>query len=196
MPHSVLSPLPPPTVLTLDTEQVKWNLAFHEAGHSVAGLVWGVRGLTPQLVAVEHEGRHGFSGHTHFEVAPGLEAVTHMAAGGRADRLYLKRTELWSLHRQILEQVTEGEHDRAHAENLLGQCVDWKPVYATVESTLREVWEDVERVAAELHAHERVTDDRLRDLAPRALALLADRAPDPDAYEEITAAWKAAGVSP
>ncbi|WP_372412775.1 hypothetical protein [Streptomyces luteireticuli] len=175
----------PSRVLTYLTHaQLKEGMAYHEAGHAVAGSLWGFA-VAPRIFEVPfpdaefgigYTGETPYSGRVRWAVA-----VAHTAeAGNIANQLHLQRTGLWT---EDLAVLVSSDHDRliavdtlaevgftmhhgrdAPAESLGADGASWEAVSEQVRRALCRLWPQVEEVAADLVMSGSASAERVREI--------------------------------
>lgn len=105
--------------MSLNYDQVRLSTAFHEAGHAVVAMSYGVHIVTSEVMAWSPEpGRCLVTGNTAFRAAAvsPWHFAAHCAAGQVAQVQYLLTHGLWTPERAL---ACDAVHDREQAVDVL-----------------------------------------------------------------------------
>ncbi|MFI9028839.1 hypothetical protein [Streptomyces sp. NPDC053560] len=159
-------------------EEARWALAFHEAGHAVTALAYGMHLVSTGLITVTtQDGDWATTGRTRVvtNAVSAQHFAIHMAAGERADLHHRSRTG------PVTSETVElalSEHDREDAIAfltargfLLGRDhtppggMSWKSVQYAADFAVTGLWDPIEAVADGIHARNSLTGDEAAALA-------------------------------
>lgn len=170
---------PRPTVPmpTLTYEQARLGLAFHEAGHAVLSMAYGMQVIDSQVIAWQADnGTISVTGNTRH-VAAGVSPwryAAQSAAGELAHVRHLKQTELWTPE---LEAGCVSLHDRELAIDVLAQFgyllgrghaplggKSWPHIQRVADRTVALLWPYITTVALAMDQRTKLTGDEIADL--------------------------------
>ncbi|KJY36240.1 hypothetical protein [Streptomyces katrae] len=170
-------PLPVVAMPTLTHEQARLGLAFHEAGHAVLSMAYGMRVIHSQVIAWQTaDGTMAVTGNTRH-VAAGVSPwryAAQCAAGELAHVRYLKQDGLWTPE---LEAGCVALHDRELAIDVLAQFgyhlgrghtprggKSWPTIQAVANRTVALLWPHITTVAHAMDQRTKLTGGEIADL--------------------------------
>ncbi|MDT0422198.1 hypothetical protein [Streptomyces evansiae] len=158
-------------------EEARLGLAFHEAGHAVLALAYGMRVHTSEVIAWAPEpGRWGVTGSTRSEssVMSPWQFAAMCAAGQIAQVGYLLAYGLWTPERAL---ACAAEHDRAMAVDALAGFgiplgvnsvpeggKSWGMVRGMARRKVGHLWGEIRTVALAMNERTKLTGDEIADL--------------------------------
>ncbi|GLV86575.1 hypothetical protein Slala03_62640 [Streptomyces lavendulae subsp. lavendulae] len=171
-------PLPLVPMASLSYEQVRLGLDFHEAGHAVLSMAYGMQVVESRVIAwQETDGTMSVTGKTR-SVAAGVSPwryAAQCAAGEQAHIRYLKQTGLWTPE---LEAGCAALHDRELAIDVLAQFgfrlgrghapiggKSWPTIQAVADRTVTLLWPHITTVAHAMDQQTQLTGDEIAELA-------------------------------
>lgn len=163
--------------MPLDYEQARLGMAFHEAGHAVLCLAYGVRVLTSEVIAWEPEpGRWALTGNTAHQIwdlSPWHFAA--ISAAGEISQIgYLMAYGLWTPERAL---GCAADHDREQAIDVLtgfgyrlGRSAvpeggkSWGMVQGMARRKVGYLWREIRTTAHAMNDRTKLTGDEIADL--------------------------------
>ncbi|MET8506030.1 hypothetical protein ABZV60_15415 [Streptomyces sp. NPDC004787] len=158
----------------LGYEQARLGTAFHEAGHAVVAMAYGVHVVSSEVVAWFPEpGRYAVTGQTFYEFRPSMpwQFAAQCAAGTLAEVEYLLTHGLWTPQRAA---SCDAEHDREQAIDMLagnGHCLgrdrvpaggkSWGQVRGMARRRVGLLWREIRTVAHAMNEHTKLTGDQI-----------------------------------
>jgi len=158
--------------MPLSYEQTRLGIAFHEAGHAVLALAYGMRVITSEVIAWEPEpGRFTVTGRTRNEAAgtPPWRYAAQLAAGEIAHVTYLMTYGLWTPERAA---ACQADHDRDNAITTLARFgyalghpqvsedgKSWGMVRGMARRKVTHLWNEIRTVALAMDEHTVLTGD-------------------------------------
>lgn len=167
-----------PVRVDLTVDDVRQGLAFHEAGHAVLCMAYGMRVITTGITTWQNEsGRQSTVGMTSWtaESVPCHDIAAQAAAGEIAHRRHLAETGALTAD---TERSADAAHDREHAVAILADAgvsltehggptpneISWQEVYAAAEKRVVHLWPQITAVATALVGRE-LTGDEAAEIA-------------------------------
>ncbi|MBT2490407.1 hypothetical protein J7E96_18155 [Streptomyces sp. ISL-96] len=163
--------------MALSYEQARLGMAFHEAGHAVLSMAYGMHVLTSEVIAWSPEiDRWSLTGNTAFEVddTNPWRFAAQAAAGEIAHVQYLMTCGLWTPERAY---ACTADHDREQAIDVLAQfgyrlgrdCVpqdgkSWGMVRGMARRKVGLLWREIRTVAHAMNEHTKLTGDEIAAL--------------------------------
>lgn len=163
--------------MPLPYKAARLGIAFHEAGHAVLAMAYGMRVLTSEVMAWEPEpGSWAVTGKTAHEAqgTPPWRFAAMAAAGEVAQVGYLMAYGLWTPERAY---ACTADHDREQAIDVLaehGYCLarghvpaggkSWGMVRGMARRKVGYLWHEIRTVAHAMDAHTVLTGDEIADL--------------------------------
>ncbi|MFH8937036.1 hypothetical protein [Streptomyces griseosporeus] len=163
--------------MPLPYEAVRLGIAFHEAGHAVLAMAYGMRVITSEVMAWEPEpGRWAVTGNTAHEAynTPPWQFAAMAAAGEIAEVGYLMAYGLWTPERAY---ACTADHDREQAIDVLarfGFCLardhvpvggkSWGMVRGMARRKVGHLWHEIHTVAHAMSERAVLTGDEIADL--------------------------------
>ncbi|WP_055620610.1 hypothetical protein [Streptomyces sp. JHA19] len=163
--------------MPLDYEQARLGIAFHEAGHAVLSMAYGMHVITSEVIAWEPEpGKWAVTGNTAHQAqdTPPWRYAAQCAAGEIAQVQYLMAYGLWTPERAA---ACAAAHDRELAIDVLaqfgyrlGRCIvpeggkSWGMVRGMARRNVGHLWREIRTVAHAMHEHTVLTGDEIADL--------------------------------
>ena len=151
----------------LTGDQVHRHTSFHEAGHAVVSMAFGLHLVDTQVYREEQdEDRVFFTGNTQVfvDVVPALRFAVSLAAGDVAEQRHLREQGL--LTDEIAGMRAGQDHDQAHAIATLADCgfriaadhaprggMAWAEVVEVAEWVVDLLWTRISTVGEALYAH-------------------------------------------
>ncbi|MFE2423960.1 hypothetical protein [Streptomyces hokutonensis] len=158
----------------LSYEQARLGMAFHEAGHAVLALAYGMRVNTSEVIVWEREeGGWGLTGSTNFAShgTPPWHFAAQCAAGEIAHVQYLLIRGLWT---PDTAAACAAEHDREYAIDILAQFgyrlgrdhtphggKSWSTVQGVARRKVGHLWREIRTVAHAMDEHTMLTGDNI-----------------------------------
>lgn len=136
--------------MALSPRQTRQMVATHEAGHTVVGLVVGLR-IIEATVRRQGDREGHFSGHASSPV-PWLDWAAALAGGERAVDAWLRRAGLWTPTRAWWAEVTACS-DRTTVEDKAREVALFSVGYGTSTSSMWDYGEACHRADEVLAAH-------------------------------------------
>ncbi|MET7842409.1 hypothetical protein ABZT45_28040 [Streptomyces sp. NPDC005356] len=163
--------------MPLDYEQGRLGLAFHEAGHAVLALAYGMHVKTSEVIAWEPDGGGwAMTGNTAHESrnTPPWHFAAMCAAGEVAQVNYLMAYGLWTPERAY---ACTADHDREQAIDVLAQFdyelgrdhvpadgKSWGMVRGMARRKVGHLWREIRTVAHAMDERTVLTGDEIADL--------------------------------
>ncbi|MEU9185937.1 hypothetical protein AB0D14_15560 [Streptomyces sp. NPDC048484] len=161
----------------LTYEQTRLGVAFHEAGHAVLSLAYGMRVITSEVIAwTDDTGRVTVTGNTAWQAqnTPPWHFAAQAAAGEIAHVTYLMVSGLWTPERAAAGAAV---HDREHAIEVLAQAgyrlgrrhvpeggKSWGMVRGMARRKAGHLWGEIRTVAHAMDARTVLTGDEIAAL--------------------------------
>ncbi|AJF64961.1 hypothetical protein [Streptomyces vietnamensis] len=158
----------------LTYEQARLGMAFHEAGHAVLAMSYGIHVASSEVITwtVEKDG-WGLTGDTNTNV--GSVNAWHYSAvcavGALSEVQYLMVHGLWTPERAA---ICAAEHDRAHAVDVLAvhgirlACdhvpsggKSWGQVRGMARRRMDHLWREIRTVAHAMNEATRLTGEQI-----------------------------------
>ncbi|MEV6543406.1 hypothetical protein [Streptomyces sp. NPDC051665] len=169
---------PRPSVdMPLTYEQARLGMAFHEAGHAVLSMAYGMHVITSEVMAWEPEpGRWAVTGKTAHQAqdTPAWRYAAQCAAGELAQVGYLMAYGLWTPERAA---ACAADHDRELAIDVLGQFgyrlgrtrapeggKSWGMVQGMARRKAGLLWREIRTVAHAMDERTALTGDEIAAL--------------------------------
>ncbi|WP_326799295.1 hypothetical protein OG946_31210 [Streptomyces sp. NBC_01808] len=163
--------------VSLSYEQTRLGMAFHEAGHAVLSLAYGIRVTEAEVIAWRPEEGGwrvtGRTGHEANNISPWHFAAMG-AAGSLAQVEYLLRYGLWTPESAA---ACAAEHDRELAVDTLARHgivlgrdhvpeggKSWGMVRGMARRKVTHLWHEIRTVARALNERDRLTGDEIAAL--------------------------------
>ncbi|MFZ3498755.1 hypothetical protein ACODT5_37005 [Streptomyces sp. 5.8] len=169
--------------MELDYEQARLGSAFHEAGHAVVAMAYGVHVVSSEVIAWSSgPGQYTVTGLTSYEFRPSMpwQFAAQCAAGTLAQVQYLMVHGLWTPERAA---ACAAEHDRAQAIDVLAEnglllCCDrvpaggksWGQVRGMARRRVGRLWREIRVVAHAMNENTRLTGEEIAALTGLANA--------------------------
>ncbi|KUN07440.1 hypothetical protein AQI95_10430 [Streptomyces yokosukanensis] len=167
-----------PSATNLTYEQARLGTAFHEAGHAVLALAYGMRVLTSQVIAwIPEPGVSRVTGRTDVQAQASFHLwrfAAQAAAGQVAQVRYLMAYGLWTPERAA---ACAADHDRDQAVDVLteyGHCLgidhvphggkSWGMVRGMASRKVGYLWPEIRTVAHAMNEHTVLTGDEISAL--------------------------------
>ncbi|MFJ5287809.1 hypothetical protein [Streptomyces sp. NPDC088348] len=163
--------------MALTYEQARLGMAFHEAGHAVLSMAYGMHVLTSEVIAWSSEpDRWTVTGNTKFEARDIMpwQFAAQGAAGELAHVQYLMASGLWTPERAL---ACAAAHDREQAIDVLADfgyrlshgCVpeggkSWGMVQGMARRKVGYLWREIHTVAHAMDERDILTGDEIADL--------------------------------
>nr|WP_202121976.1 hypothetical protein [Streptomyces sp. BA2] len=163
--------------MSLAYEQARLGMAFHEAGHAVLSLAYGMRVVTSEVIAwTPEEGGWCLTGGTAFEThnVHAWRFAAQAAAGTIAQVNYLMTNGLWTPERAL---ACAALHDREQAIDILAQHgfrigrghvpaggKSWAMVQGMARRKVGHLWGEIRTVAHAMDENTVLTGDEIADL--------------------------------
>ncbi|MFJ8363064.1 hypothetical protein [Streptomyces sp. NPDC093984] len=163
--------------MPLTYEAARLSMAFHEAGHAVLGMAYGMRVITSEVIAWEPEqGGWALTGNTAHESSgtPPWQFAAMAAAGEIAQVNYLMSYGLWTPQRAY---ACTAAHDCEQAIDLLAQFgyrlgrdhvpeggKSWGMVRGMARRKVGYLWREIRTVAHAMNEHSVLTGDEIAGL--------------------------------
>jgi hypothetical protein len=167
--------------MPLPYEAARLGIAFHEAGHAVLAMAYGMRVITSEVMAWEPEpGRWAVTGNTAHEArnTSPWQFAAMSAAGEVAQVGYLMAYGLWTPERAY---ACTADHDREQAIDVLaehGYCLaadhvpaggkSWGMVRGMARRKVGHLWHEIRTVAHAMNERTVLTGDEIADLTGMA----------------------------
>ncbi|MFK0290093.1 hypothetical protein ACIQU6_06365 [Streptomyces sp. NPDC090442] len=158
-------------------EQARLGIAFHEAGHAVLALAYGMHVVTSEVIAWESQpGCVAVTGHTAHKTqnTPPWHYAAHCAAGEIAHVNYLLTYGLWTPQRAA---ACAADHDREQAIDVLAQFgyrlgrthtpqggKSWGMVQGMARRKVSYLWPEICATAHAIDERTVLTGDEIADL--------------------------------
>ncbi|MFE6066473.1 hypothetical protein [Streptomyces sp. NPDC056525] len=159
---------------SLGYEESRLGTAFHEAGHAVVAMSYGVHVVSSEVIAWFPEpGRYFVTGYTAYEFRPSMpwQFAAQCAAGTLAEVQYLMIHGLWTPQRAA---ACAADHDREQAVDMLAEngyrldldCVpvdgkSWGQVRGMARRKIGLLWPQIRTVAHAMNEHTRLTGEQI-----------------------------------
>ncbi|WP_030597021.1 hypothetical protein [Streptomyces fulvoviolaceus] len=146
--------------MPLTYEQARLGMAFHEAGHAVLSMAYGMHIITSEVIAWEPQpGQWGVTGNTKHQTqnTPPWHYAAQCAAGELAHVTYLMDYGLWTPQRAA---ACAADHDRELAIDVLAQFgyrlghgsvpeggKSWGMVQGMARRKVGHLWREIRTVA-------------------------------------------------
>lgn len=163
--------------VSLSYEQTRLGMAFHEAGHAVLSLAYGIRVTDAEVIDWQPEGGGwGVTGRTghHVQNTSAWHFAAQCAAGSLAQVEYLLRYGLWTPERAA---ACIAEHDRELAVHTLAAHgiplgrhhvpeggKSWGMVRGMARRKVTHLWREIRTVAHALNERGSLTGDEIAAL--------------------------------
>ncbi|MEU1130838.1 hypothetical protein ABZ383_13415 [Streptomyces sp. NPDC005900] len=163
--------------MPLSYEQARLGMAFHEAGHAVLALAYGMILHTSEVIAWEpKKGSWAVTGNTAWQGnnTPPWRFAAMCAAGQVAHVDYLMTYGLWTPERAL---ACSAAHDRAQAIDVLtahGVPIgadhvpeggkSWAMVRGMARRKVSHLWREIHTVAHAMNEHTKLTGDDIAAL--------------------------------
>ncbi|MEV7345064.1 hypothetical protein [Streptomyces sp. NPDC093544] len=163
--------------MPLNYEAARLGMAFHEAGHAVLSMAYGMHVVTSEVIAWQPTpGKWAVTGNTTFQAqnTDPWQFAAQCAAGTLAQVQYLMVHGLWTPERAA---ACEAEHDRELAVDLLtqagyrlGRCTvpeggkSWGMVRGMARRKMTHLWREIRSVAYAMNERDRLTGDEIAAL--------------------------------
>ncbi|MFE0130839.1 hypothetical protein ACFWY6_04515 [Streptomyces sp. NPDC059037] len=167
----------PRLAMPLTYEQARLGMAFHEAGHAVLALAYGMRVVTSEVIAwTPEEGGWCVTGSTAYETRSvhAWRFAAQAAAGSIAQVNYLMAYGLWTPERAA---GCAALHDREQAIDILAQHgfaigrghvptggKSWAMVQGMARRKISHLWREISTVAHAMDAHTVLSGDEIAEL--------------------------------
>ncbi|MCX4549257.1 hypothetical protein [Streptomyces sp. NBC_01500] len=163
--------------MALTYEQARLGMAFHEAGHAVLSMAYGMHVLTSEVIAWSPEvDRWAVTGNTAFRTHD--TNPWHFAAQGAAGELahvqYLMVSGLWTPERAL---ACTADHDRELAIDVLADFgyrlslghvpeggKSWGMVRGMARRKVAHLWREIHTVAHAMNERDILTGDEIAAL--------------------------------
>ncbi|MER5308151.1 hypothetical protein ABT034_10215 [Streptomyces sp. NPDC002773] len=160
---------------SLDYEAARLGMAFHEAGHAVLAMSYGVHVTTSEVIAwnVTDDGGYSLTGKTGFQAANvwPWHFAAQCAAGTLAEVQYLMAYGLWTPQRAA---ACAAVHDREQAIDtlaahgyLLGRDhvpaggKSWDMVRGMARQKIGLLWREIRTAAHAMNENTKLTGDQI-----------------------------------
>ncbi|MFF1450685.1 hypothetical protein ACFVYF_21460 [Streptomyces sp. NPDC058274] len=163
--------------MPLTYEQARLGMAFHEAGHAVLSMAYGMHIITSEVIAWEPEpGMFAVTGSTKHQThdTPPWHYAAQCAAGEITHAQYLMTYGLWTPERAA---ACAADHDRELAIDVLaqfgyrlGRCAapeggkSWGMVRGMARRKIGYLWREIRTVAHAMDEHTVLTGDEIAAL--------------------------------
>ncbi|MEV8318879.1 hypothetical protein AB0Q95_32460 [Streptomyces sp. NPDC059900] len=160
--------------MTLAYEQARLGMAFHEAGHAVLAMAYGMTVHASEVIAWEpEEGGWAVTGNTasHANDTPPWRFAAMFAAGQVAHVDYLMTYRLWTPERAL---ACAAVHDREQAIDTLTALglrisadsapkggKSWSMVRGMARRKVKHLWREIRTVAHAMDENTRLTGDEI-----------------------------------
>ncbi|WP_369233278.1 hypothetical protein AB5J56_15340 [Streptomyces sp. R21] len=167
----------PTSLISLTYEQARLGLAFHEAGHAVLSMAYGMHVVTSEVIAWEPQpGRWSVTGNTAWQAqnTNPWQFAAQAAAGELAHVQYLLTYGLWTPERAA---ACSSVHDRELAVDVLAQAgyrlgrddvpeggKSWGMVQGMARRRVGYLWREIRTVAHAMDEHTVLTGDEIATL--------------------------------
>ncbi|MET7663898.1 hypothetical protein ABZS99_34570 [Streptomyces sp. NPDC005463] len=177
----------PLLTMPLSYEQARLGMAFHEAGHAVLAMAYGMHVVTSEVIAWEAEsGGWRLSGNTAWSAnsVPAWHFAAMGGAGEIAQVNYLMLYGLWTPERAL---ACAADHDREQAIAILADHgvrigrdhvpaggKSWPMVQGMARRKISHLWREIRTVAHAMNENTVLTGDQIADvtgLANRAVSV-------------------------
>ncbi|MFG2526269.1 hypothetical protein [Streptomyces sp. NPDC048527] len=173
--------------MPLTYEQARLGQAFHEAGHAVLGMAYGMQVITSEVIAWQpEEGGWAMTGNTVHQTDDmnAWRFASMCAAGEIAQIGYLMAYGLWTPERAY---ACTADHDREQAIELLAKFghqlgrhhvpeggKSWGMVRGMARRKVGHLWREIRTVAHAMDERTVLTGDDIADLTGLANARLVE----------------------
>ncbi|MFF5010083.1 hypothetical protein ACFY3G_45635 [Streptomyces phaeochromogenes] len=162
--------------MPLSYEAARLGMAFHEAGHAVLALAYGVHVVTSEVIAWTTEDGWRLTGNTAFEArdTDPWHFAAQCAAGEIAHVQYLMTYGLWTPERAL---ACTSDHDRDQAVDVLADFgyrlgrahvpeggKSWQMVRGMARRKVSHLWWEIRAVALAMTERTVLTGDEIADL--------------------------------
>ncbi|WP_241266872.1 hypothetical protein [Streptomyces scabichelini] len=163
--------------MPLSYEQTRLGMAFHEAGHAVLSMTYGMHVITSEVIAWStDDGGWAVTGATTWQAqdTPPWHFAAQCAAGSLAQVQYLMVYGLWTPERAA---ACAAEHDRELAIDVLAQAgsqlgrdhtpkggKSWGMVRGMARRKVTHLWREIRTVALAMDEHDSLTGDEIATL--------------------------------
>ncbi|MCX4560897.1 hypothetical protein OHA02_32520 [Streptomyces phaeochromogenes] len=163
--------------MPLSYDQARLGMAFHEAGHAVLSMAYGMHVITSEVVAWEPQPGHwAVTGNTAWQMQDtgAWQFAAQCAAGPLVHIQFLMAYGLWTPERAA---ACEAEHDRELAVDLLAdhgfrlgrECVpeggkSWGMVRGMARRKVTHLWREIRTVAHAVNERDVLTGDEIAAL--------------------------------
>ncbi|WP_008414364.1 hypothetical protein [Streptomyces sp. SM8] len=161
----------------LDYEQARLGVAFHEAGHAVVAMSYGMNITTSEVMAWFPEpGQYAVTGATvvNYHATPAWHFAAQCAAGEVAQVQYLMVYGLWTPERAL---ACSAEHDREQAIDVVTECggqlarhhvplggKSWGQVRGMARRRVGFLWREIRTAAHAMNERTVLTGDEIAAL--------------------------------
>ncbi|MFF9503814.1 hypothetical protein [Streptomyces sp. NPDC014656] len=158
----------------LSYEQARLGSAFHEAGHAVVAMAYGVHVVSSEVIAwLPEPGRYAVTGYTAYEFRPSMpwQFAAQCAAGTLAEVQYLMVHGLWTPDRAV---SCAAVHDREQAIDLLAENgfrldrdrvpaggKSWGQVRGMARRRVGLLWREIRTVAHAMNENTKLTGEQI-----------------------------------
>lgn len=162
--------------MPLSYEAARLGMAFHEAGHAVLAMAYGVHVVRSEVIAWTEGTGWKLTGNTAYEARDTLpwHFAAQCAAGQVAQVQYLLAYGLWTPERAA---ACAADHDRELAIDVLAQFgyrlardhvpadgKSWGMVRGMARRKVAHLWREIRTVAHAMDANTVLTGDEIADL--------------------------------
>ena len=163
--------------MPLTYEQARLGTAFHEAGHAVLSMAYGMHVITSEVIAWEPTpGQWAVTGNTAHQTqnTPAWHYAAQCAAGELAHVTYLMAYGLWTPERAA---ACAADHDRELAIDVLGQFgyrlgrtrvpeggKSWGMVQGMARRKVGHLWREIRTVAHAMDERTALSGDEIAAL--------------------------------
>ncbi|MFF1679091.1 hypothetical protein ACFVYG_24010 [Streptomyces sp. NPDC058256] len=163
--------------MALSYEQVRLGMAFHEAGHAVLSLAYGMHVMTTEVIAWQPQpGTRAVTGKTVWQAQDtnAWQLAAQCAGGPLTHIQYLMAYGLWTPERAA---ACEADHDRELAIDMLAQHgfrlgrdhvpqggKSWGMVRGMARRKVAHLWHEIRTVAHAVNERDRLTGDDIATL--------------------------------
>ncbi|MBX9423531.1 hypothetical protein [Streptomyces lateritius] len=165
----------PRLAMPLDYEAARLGMAFHEAGHAVLAMTYGIHVMTSEVIAwnLTNSGGYSLTGVTYIQPA-GIHPwhfAAHCAAGQVAQAQYLMTYGLWTPQRAT---ACTAVHDREQAIDILASHgyrlgrdhvpaggKSWGMVRGMARQKIALLWREIRTVAHAMNENTQLTGEQI-----------------------------------
>ncbi|WP_432188646.1 hypothetical protein [Streptomyces sp. Tue6028] len=175
--------------IALSYEEARLGMAFHEAGHAVLALAYGMRVTTSEVIAWTTEsGGWAVTGNTAYRAdnTPAWRFAAQAAAGEIAQVGYLMAYGLWTPDRAA---ACDASHDREQAIDVLAEFgfrlgrdhvpaggKSWAMVQGMARRKVGHLWREIRTVALAMNERTVLTGDEIAELTGLVNPLIEEAA--------------------